>query len=816
MNKNRNEILKYEHPQWLALNKDALNGNILVTGSIGSGKSQGTILPYLDQILSNFEITPSLLAIDPKNTFIPKAIEIIKRHGLEDRLLHLHLGGKITFNPIYHHKPLERSRFLDIAQMVRAAAVNFMGKSFDTPFWEISAFNLVKNALVYCAAVKGYYTLKDLYTVMIQASEGALEKDLCEALLDPKFSDEEKYNISCAQHYFTAEYKQLDEKVRTGILATSTSFLNQFQEYQASRIFCPQKKDIAIQTMDQLIDEGKLLLFDVSSPALARSMGTFIKLHYQQSILDRLNDKSRDLKRSALLIMDEYQDVVSTGSGATLGDERFLAKSREANAITIAASQSLTSLENSVGSDKAAKELFQNFRTRILAHSSDLATIRSFQELAGQYDREKKSRSISELSQHTRRNIMLGGFDLTDATLSESVNTSEQKEYLVTGKDFSRLSSFEAFACVYDGVETIFTKLFLKPYFLKDKSTPHKSLLTQLKALAASLILFLGISTNAHAFPSICSVLKTDQWKDVLEFNWSWALCGWPIPRPCANISYYIPTHLIEVVSQPKQTFFKGLPPVELQLATTPDVLAFGAEEDNGTYSFHAHVIQTPLLNIPFRLLPCWGFSPIENFCFNAMSEHIPTHWKTGTKDLTQPSFLAWSLSPQACLLKGAAESFVGSQDSSFYPTVPSCSVTMDWLPTHPPSNHPVCTGWGIHFPRYGTVVSSDQTTASLMIASRIKSLGTEVFKTVPNSADEKWQMLIPQASSGFKLGQNIGILQLGKGVTEIGRILNAQPNNYLYAIWKKVECSSELPLIPGFYLAIELMGGICQGLEGI
>ena len=41
-----------EHPveEWVVLNKKALCGNILVTGSIGSGKTQGTILPYFDQV----------------------------------------------------------------------------------------------------------------------------------------------------------------------------------------------------------------------------------------------------------------------------------------------------------------------------------------------------------------------------------------------------------------------------------------------------------------------------------------------------------------------------------------------------------------------------------------------------------------------------------------------------------------------------------------------------------------------------------------------------------------------------------------------
>lgn len=139
-------------PEWAVSNRRGLNGNILITGSIGSGKTQGTILPYLDQILGNFRPRPSILAIDPKGTFIPVALKIIEKHGLSKHVLHMRLGGDVTFNPVFHAEPLKGARFLETAQMIRAAAVNFMGKSFDSPFWEISAFNLIKNCLVLCGA----------------------------------------------------------------------------------------------------------------------------------------------------------------------------------------------------------------------------------------------------------------------------------------------------------------------------------------------------------------------------------------------------------------------------------------------------------------------------------------------------------------------------------------------------------------------------------------------------------------------------------------------------------------------------------------
>ncbi len=73
-----------KNPRWIEMNQKALNGNILVTGSIGSGKTQGTILTYVDQILKNFNPRPSILILDPKGTFIPEIRKLSRTLGLRE------------------------------------------------------------------------------------------------------------------------------------------------------------------------------------------------------------------------------------------------------------------------------------------------------------------------------------------------------------------------------------------------------------------------------------------------------------------------------------------------------------------------------------------------------------------------------------------------------------------------------------------------------------------------------------------------------------------------------------------------------------
>ena len=178
--------------------------------------------------------------------------------------------------------------------MVRASSINYSGGHNDSPFWDISAFNLIKNSIVYAAATKGYYTLKDIYEVMVLSGSVDITEKLGEVLNQKKendektsyFNQEERFNIECSLKYFKEEYNNMDNKIKTSILATATSFLNQFQEYRASKVFCPESEARTITTIDKIIDNGEILLFDIESPSLARSMGTILKLHYQQGIIE--------------------------------------------------------------------------------------------------------------------------------------------------------------------------------------------------------------------------------------------------------------------------------------------------------------------------------------------------------------------------------------------------------------------------------------------------------------------------------------------------------------------------------------------------
>ncbi len=743
-------------------------------------------------------------------------------------IMRLSLEGYHTFNPVYITAALKGSRFAEIASMIRAAAKNFSGKSSEAPIWENSAYNLTKNVVIYCAAVKEYFTLNDIYEVMIRASEPAIIKEMSDVLANGDFSDEEKYNIKCAIKYFE-EFQQLEDKFRSSVSVTSTTFLNQFQDFQISKIFCPPEDELTLKSMDEIVDKQIILLVDIENDALAKSIGTFVKLHYEKSVLSRLRNPDRSKDHMAIIVADEYQDVASVSHGSQIGDEKILAKGREANFFFLAASQSIVSIFNAIRDEKASKELIQNFRTRIACHSSDIDTIRNFKELLGQKDNERVTKSISENAQKTKRNYLLGGFDSLNANISESVSTSKQKEYLVTGKEFSQLKTFESYSQIYDGVRTNFYKLFLKPFFLKKKRISHKSIIELIDGKSSIIkrfgkfvqlikkiiyILFLLLSFKARAIPNVCSVIAKPEFMSCLQYSVTITMCGsWP-PRPCARFSYYVPQTFLEVSARAGGSYFWGLPGAAVQLAGVQTLPPFGTEGDHDTQSYHAHTVSVPFANIPFGMLPCGG-TRMPKICFDGMSEHIYKHWSTGAYDKLQPNFLAWMAAPKACLIKGAVTSIVGGEPK-YASDSPMCSTPLTQLATFLPSTHSACNGWGVFYPRMGSYNGPASLTGALMIASRMKSLSSEVFMATPAHPAEKWQMISPGSSSCFREGQNIGILETIKHNNELGRLYTGKLKGHLFVTWKPVTCTRELAEIPVATAALAAMQPICIGLGGL
>ncbi len=816
---------------WVKIPLSGLYGNLLAFGSIGSGKTSGIIKPAIDQILSSFDKFPTILALDTKGNFSSFLLKLLKEKKVsKKKIYHIHLEGNVTLNPVYKEKILKDSGFVEVADYVRVASANFQGSSGDSPFWDTKATALIKYCIVYCAAIYRYFTLSNVYETILSAIDSekvaTLGTDLQNVLTESKdFDEEEKFNINAALRFFTKEYNALDDKVKTGVMATATLLLDIFNEYKAHRLFCPSEEELTIKNLEKVVNGGNVIILDINKEGLSRPASIFIKTLYQRIILDRLkttqNKKRKKKKKEsvpAVLIGDEMQDWV-TASNNGLSDSTFLSKGREAKSIVIAATQSMSTLKDALKAEVTTDVIKQCFKTIISGQTSDEKTINLFKIVGGKVEEQRESHSVSETTQNAVRNPMTRNLESGRGNVSESVSKSTYKEDFIQGDDLFKLKKFEMIGYVFNGVETTFKKIFLKPTFLEDKKECHSHLLSRLSETVACFCLFVAMWSNeamtASLFPTICSVVKTAQYSSCLDFQTKgcWCKSPWPLPpRPCVRVSYYLPNTFMEVFPNAGESYFKALPAAAAQLVATvkEKAIPYGAESDHDAYSFHSHVLAMPLSWL-FSFLPCGG-QRTDKMCFDGMSEHLGMNWKTGAADKLQPRFLAWSLAPKACIIKGAAMSVSGGGEATFGGEG-GCGYPMDWLPQYPPSNHSACNGWGLFYPRHGVYNGVNQTTGAMMIASRMKSISSEVLRNTPSSPDEKWQMIYPKSSQCFREGQNMSILELPKGVNEIGRITSGKLTGHLFGTYKKVSCCVDWAFLPYIKATLEMIKGVCRGL---
>ncbi|NUN07189.1 MAG: hypothetical protein HUU57_15695, partial [Bdellovibrio sp.] len=738
--------------KWVVIGKSGLVTGIMLVASTGGGKSIACLVPWTKQFMLNFDPFPSIIIIDPKDTFARAILKIAKDLGLLDRVVHFTLDGNFKTNPIYRPQMLKDSGLMYVAGFIRAATINFMGaEEGDQKFWGSKGNILIKNLIAYCAAkYNDYFTLKDFYQEMIEASDRDFGTEMEVFLESDKYDWEEKRNLEIARDYFEFEYANLDTKIKDSIGQTATSFLAQIREARIERVFCPAKEEINFWGFDEIVDEGKIFVFGIDVPGLSGPLSVLMKLMYQGSVMDRIKKPKRlENKRLSVGIYDEYQTFVSLGGGQIEGDDDYAAKRREAMGVTIVATQSHSSLLQATGSEVGTDVLVANFRTRIIGATSDARTINHYKEIAGEVEEVIESDSYTESGQKPIKQILGTGLYTSDPTVSQSLSLNTQKRSRISGETMSQLKTFEAIGVVFNGVDTEFhDKICLKPAFLPTMRVPHKKVIEMARAAAmACLLLF---TVKSHSFPSVCSAVKSQAFESCMEHTKITCSCGFP-PRPCTHHTYYIPTSYIEVTSRPGQSFFSDLPFANLQLKfLKEDWFSSGSVEMDNRF-YHARVIPVPFVNMAYSGMVC-PTNAVDRLCFQAMSEHISTQWKTGAGDVNDPQFKLWALSPKACLVKGAALAATTGQVIKGTPAGGgTCSYELPKATLFPPVTSEICGGWGTLLPRTGYVESNSSVGGALLAAERIRSIANEVYRSTAVYPDEKWQMIFPQSSSCFK-----------------------------------------------------------------
>ena len=445
------------------LPEKSLYQNILITGTIGSGKTSSAIYPFSEQLIkyksNSSKEKLGILCLDVKGNFYKQIRFYAKKFGRLNDLIVIGLNSKETYNPL--DKP--NLNPLVLANRLKTI-LTLISPNNSESFWLDKAEQLIAEAIKLCRLYNnGYVNFNELHK-LINNKTYYLEKIkyLRNLFLSNKFSKINLYNLTSAINFFENEFFKLDERTISILKSEITRITLPFvSDYNISRIFSPPRNQITFRGFRNLISEGKIVVLSMNISefaSLSKIIATYMKLDFQSEVMSSLNKK---LSRPVAFICDEYQEYI------TSSDANFFSESREAKCINIISTQSYSSLLNTIKDESALKVIIQNLVNKLWFRTDDIFTIENAQKQIGKEDKEKISKTISENAQESNYNYLIKKFKSKSSNLSESINTYYQNDYIYDSRFFTQeLSTFSCLSFLSDGNITLPPqKLDMYPYF---------------------------------------------------------------------------------------------------------------------------------------------------------------------------------------------------------------------------------------------------------------------------------------------------------------------------------------------------------------
>jgi len=443
------------------LSEKSLCQNLLITGTIGTGKTSSAMYPFTKQLLNSPQKL-SMLILDVKGNYYKQVLDFAKEANRLDDIIVLEVGGVYKYNPL--NKPRLSASVL--ANRLKTILLLFSEDNGES-YWLDKAENILCECIKLCRIYhNGYVNFEEIHK-LVTIPGYYLEKFpiFRELLKTNKLSYEDSYNLLTAIQFFQNEYSLLDDRTISILKSEVTRITNAFlSDYRIRETFSPPQEEENLNNMLDIIQSGKILVLNMNLAEyqnLSKIIAAYLKMDFQTDVMLRLTGSSPI--KPVVFISDEYHEY------ATVSDASFFAQSREAKCINIVATQSYTSLIHSLKSEAAAKVILQSLTNKLWFRNDDITTIEIAQKQIGQEEKEKISKSVSENAKQTSFSRISNAFISRDSTISESFNTYTQKDFIFDTNFFTQqLENFSCIAFLSDGEKILPpSKLKMLPYFLK-------------------------------------------------------------------------------------------------------------------------------------------------------------------------------------------------------------------------------------------------------------------------------------------------------------------------------------------------------------
>ena len=448
--------------------ESGLYQNFLVTGTIGSGKTASALYPFTRQLIdysaNDFDSKLFLLILDVKGNYYSKVLEFAHDCNRLNDVIVIEINGK------YRYNPLDKPSLLPsvLANRLKEILLLFSPNNSES-FWIDKSEQVIESCISFCRIYNdGYVSFDELHNLITDHSYYLSKLSIVrDYFISRKLSDVDIFNLYRSISFLENDFYSLDDRNLHILQSEITRITNCFiSNLDVKNTFCPSREDENFCGFHDALHSGKIVVLNMNIAKyknLSKIIAAYLKLDFQSDVLEQLSNHSCNLIRPSVFISDEYQEYV------TSSDASFFSQSREAKCINIVATQSYTSILNSLNNQYASKVIIQSLVNKLWFRSDDIFTIEDIQKQIGKEEREHFSRTFSENSKHSSYNPLSKKFISSDSSYSESLNSYSQLEFKYDYHFFTQeLSTFHCLSFLSDGNKILPpTELQMIPYFIK-------------------------------------------------------------------------------------------------------------------------------------------------------------------------------------------------------------------------------------------------------------------------------------------------------------------------------------------------------------
>lgn len=448
------------------ISEKGLYQNFLITGSIGSGKTSSAMYPFTKQLIKykSYDNSQKLgfLILDVKGNYYSKVRDFAKEFNRLDDLIVIEVNGFYKYNPL--DKPLLKSSVL--ANRLKTILLLFSPNNTES-YWLDKVEQILEACINICRIYNnGYVNFEELHNLVTNYSYYKEKIIMTQKKFTlGKLSKADCYLLLNSILFLENDYFSLDSRTHNLLKSEITRITNLFvADYEINITFCPTKQEESFYGFDDVIKNGKIVVLNMNIAQyknLSKVIAAYLKLDFQTDVLKQLSNSSI-IKRSTVFISDEYQEYV------TSSDADFFSQSREAKCINIVSTQSYTSIINSLKDQNSTKVIIQNLVNKLCFRTDDIFTIEEIQKQIGKEEHKRISKTFSENSKESTYSHLSKEFFSTNSSLSESVNSYYQKDFIFDYDFFTQqLNTFSCISFLSDGDRILKPcKLKMFPYFV--------------------------------------------------------------------------------------------------------------------------------------------------------------------------------------------------------------------------------------------------------------------------------------------------------------------------------------------------------------